>query len=66
MATPNLETAIEAGAKAFHDALREKRYLRWETSSDEYRQEIRTLVRPVVIAALETQREPAPPSGSAG
>ncbi len=48
-----LEAAVDAGAKAFHDALREKRYLRWETSSDEYRAEIRDLVRPAIVAALE-------------
>jgi hypothetical protein len=49
-----IEAAVEAGAKAFHDAMREKRFLRWETSSEEYRGELRDLVRPAVVAALAT------------
>lgn len=52
------EIAVEAGAKAFHDAARrdaaqdKTRTLRWEASSEQYRAEIRGLVRPAVEAAL--------------
>lgn len=54
-----VEIAVEAGAKAFHDAARKMaaqdktRTLRWETNSEQYRQEIRGLVRPAVTAAIE-------------
>lgn len=47
-----VEAAVEAAAKAFHDAVREKQYLRWETSSEIYRAEIRELVRPAAVAAF--------------
>jgi hypothetical protein len=53
----NDEAAVEAGAKAFHDALREKKFLRWETSTEQYRQEMRALVRPAVLAAVAVERE---------
>lgn len=43
--------AIEAAAKAFH-ARDDKRQLRWEDSSEEWRQEARAFVRPIVEAAL--------------
>ena len=47
-----IELAVEAGAIAFHDAVREKRFLRWSTSSEAYREEIRALVRPAIVAAI--------------
>jgi hypothetical protein len=48
-----LEAAVEAGARAFHDAARDKGSLRWEAASEKWRQELRDLVRPVVVAALK-------------
>ncbi|MGW9333611.1 hypothetical protein [Bosea sp. NPDC055594] len=57
------EQAVEAGAKAFHDAARKMaaqdntRTLRWETNSEQYRQEMRDLVRPAVLAAVAIERE---------
>jgi hypothetical protein len=47
-----LEAAVEAGARAFHEAARDKGKFHWESASDEWRKEIRDLVRPVVVAAL--------------
>ncbi|MBN9063921.1 MAG: hypothetical protein BGP06_12985 [Rhizobiales bacterium 65-9] len=47
-----LTAAIEAGAKAFHDAHREKKFLTWESSTEQYREGIRALVRPAVEAAV--------------
>lgn len=58
-----IEAAVDAGAKAFHDAVRKvaaqdnRRTLRWETSSEQYRQEMRDLVRPAVLAAMAVERE---------
>lgn len=58
MSDERTELAVEAGAKAFHEAARreaakdKRRTLRWETSSEQYRAEIRSLVRPAIEAAL--------------
>ncbi len=52
-AEDRLEAAVEAGAHAFHDAARDKGSLRWETASEKWRQDMRDLVRPVVVAALK-------------
>lgn len=58
MSDERTEQAVEAGAKAFHEAARheaakdKQRTLRLETSSEQYRTDIRTLVRPAVEAAL--------------
>ena len=58
-----IEVAVEAGAKAFHEAARRMaahdntRTLSWEASSDLYRAEIRNLVRPAVEAAIVVERE---------
>ena len=46
------EAAIEAGARAFYEAARDKGKMRWETVSEAIRQDFRQIVRPVVVAAL--------------
>ncbi len=53
MSDPRTEAAIEAAARAFHENAREKRQFHWEQSSEEWRRDIRNLVRPMVEAALE-------------
>lgn len=53
MTDHRIELAVEAGAIAFHDSVRpKKRSLRWSTSFETYRDEIRALVRPAIVAAI--------------
>lgn len=58
MSDERTDLAVEAGAKAFHEAARHEAAkdkqgtLRWETRSEQYRADIRMLVRPAVEAAL--------------
>ncbi|GHE72331.1 hypothetical protein GCM10019059_35000 [Camelimonas fluminis] len=47
-----LKAAIEAAAKALHDTARDRRMMRWETASEEWRDQLRTFVAPLVSAAL--------------
>lgn len=47
-----IKEAAKVAAKAFHDVMRDKRYLRWKTSSEEYLAETRDLVRPAATAAF--------------
>lgn len=47
-----LQAAIEAGAKALHDKARDKKYLRWESCSEDYKEGLRQVARPIVEAAL--------------
>ena len=51
--TSRLEQAVEAAAHAFHENSRSKRQFHWESSSPEWRRDIRNFVRPMVEAALE-------------
>ncbi|MFC5509303.1 hypothetical protein [Bosea massiliensis] len=51
--TRRFDLAVEAAAIAFHDELRDKKFLRWETSTEEYRNGVRQLVRPAAVAAIE-------------
>lgn len=52
MPDERIEIAVEATAKAFHEASREKRQFSWEQSSEEWRRDVRAFVRPLVEAAL--------------
>lgn len=56
--TDKIEAAVEAGARAFYEAAREKGMMRWETASESFREDFRQLVRPVVVAALSAEKEP--------
>ena len=53
MRDPRLEAAVEAGARAFHEAAREKPQFHWEQCGEAWRRDIRSFVRPMVEAALE-------------
>ncbi|CAH1665434.1 MULTISPECIES: hypothetical protein [unclassified Chelatococcus] len=47
-----IEQAVEAAAAAFHMANKERNHLRWENCSEQYRREIRELIRPSAEAAF--------------
>ncbi|HEV7336013.1 MAG TPA: hypothetical protein VGO06_08590 [Bosea sp. (in: a-proteobacteria)] len=47
-----IKEAVKVAAKAFHDVMRDERYLRWKSSSEEYRAQILDLVRPAATAAF--------------
>lgn len=57
MAETRIDLAIEVGAKALHENAREKRQFSWEQSSEEWRRDLRSFVRPIVEAALESSDE---------
>ncbi len=57
MAETRIDLAIEAGAKALHENAREKRQFSWEQSSEEWRRDLRSFVRPIVEAALQSSDE---------
>lgn len=47
-----LEAAVRAAAQSLHDSAREKRQFTWDAASPAWRAEMRSFVRPLVIAAL--------------
>lgn len=60
-----MEAAVDAAAQAFHDLCRERGQLRWESTSPRWREQMRSFVRPLVVAALEaSDRQNAPDSAS--
>lgn len=52
MPDERLDIALEAAAKAFHEAGGEKRLIPWDQSGEQWRCDVREIVRPIVEAAL--------------
>jgi len=44
--------AVEAGARALHGSLRDPVQYEWGAMSEEWRDEMRSYVRPAIVAAL--------------
>lgn len=54
-----ISEAVEAAARALHESIREPRQFRWETMAEQWRVEMRSYVRPAVLAALRASDEVA-------
>lgn len=48
-----VKIAVEAGAKALHESIRDRHQFRWENMSEAWREDMRAYVRPAIKAALE-------------
>jgi len=46
------EIALEAAAKVFHQSSQEMRDIPWDQASEEWRDDVRAAIRPLVEAAL--------------
>lgn len=53
VSSDRIELAIEAAAKALHDSVRRQHQLQWELMTEDWRRDLRTYVRPCVLATLK-------------